>query len=301
MGCFCSTDQNDNINDKDTLINNENDIMKERKNKLFETALILGQELKDFEDIKMCKLLDMSMDDEKEYVRYRNNFCTITHSAMATMEQMFPPDFSILLRNNETKHPLMPNEHLPHHSLFRRASVVTMDKNSLVIYWKHDYYTYGSFETSCSESIKYFIPCANYRPLSFQVLNDMTFRTSHFLTLNGLNFYPTSTISKEIGKEIVRFKSDGLIIDSRDNKLIEQLEEALVKNEQAADELYQNEEAELTEGGVLFGERRILEKQLKIEMARKVDKKVYLTLDIPVGWSCVTDCYWVNLSIINQS
>jgi len=279
MGCICSTDDNKNLSKN----------MLERKSRLFETASILGEEIKNFEDIKMCGLLDMSKDDEQQYKHHKEKVLTIAHYAVASMRQMFPPTLYLHVRD---KYKYIHPQHFIPSSIKR-----LMDRDS---YGGQRLSNYKCSDKKRNEILKYLIPCKSNNPLSFKFFEDMTFQTNDFLILNGLKFYPTSTTPEEQGQQIVRFKSDGLIINSRNDELIAQLKEALAKNEQAADELYQNEAAELTEGGVLFGERRIIEKQLKIEMDRKIDKKVYLTLDIPVGWSCVADCYWVNLSIINQ-
>lgn len=159
---------------------------------------------------------------------------------------------------------------------------------------------------SGAEAIKYIVPNQNHSSfLSPKYINDMAFQTGQYLCLNGLNFYPSRIISKDSEKDVVRFKSDGLFVISRDEKLISQLKEALVRNKKDIDNVYEgegeNKNAELSEGGALLGERRLIKKQLQLELKKQLRRKIYLTLDIPVGWSCVAHCYWVNLSIIKQA
>jgi len=274
--------------------------MIERKKCLLETSSILfgnqGQQqefLKNIKDEQIKDLLDIS----KEYEKLDT---IITTHATASFAQMYPVGLIGQLRDPEIKPKSMKN---CKPGSFNYASFEDFipDQNVFLFCFEQDYSGHKYIKLNYSEAIKYFLPNTKYKTLSTTNVPNMSFQTSNYLTLNGLKFYPTSIVSEEPGKEIIRFKSDGLVVVDKNDQLIDQLKSALVENEKAADELYQNEEAELTECGVLFGERRVIEKQLKIEMNKKLDKQIYLNLSIPVGWSCVAHCYWVHLSIIQQS
>jgi len=272
--------------------------MEERKNTLILTANILGLSLEEFShdnnhnhNHTIVEMLDMK--NERNEHSLNEKRLIIVNYALASLDQIYPPYRSYTLRNSNPK---AKPSWMKGFSVdeVRRASELDSGMMTVNSYYK----------ISGAEAIKYIVPNQNCScSLSFRYMNDMTFQTGQYLCLNGLNFYPSSIISKEMGQMAVRFKSDGLFVNSRDEKLISQLKEALVRNKKDIDQIYDggNENAELSEGGALLGERRLIKKQLQLQLKnQQIQKKVYLTLDVPVGWSCVAHCYWVNLSIMNS-
>lgn len=152
------------------------------------------------------------------------------------------------------------------------------------------------------DAVKCFYPRERIRKsFPLQKIKDMTFQTDTFFNFNGLNFYPTNIISDDPGKEIIRFKSDGLIISAKNDELISQIQQDLVTNKNDINKVYDAKgNSELSEGGILLGKRIALKKRLQIELKKPVEKHIYLTLDLPVGWSFIAYCYWANVSIIKE-
>jgi len=260
--------------------------MKKQKNILIDTARILNLPLQEIQDSSMIGILDMS-NEVNEYDINNNDTLVIANYAMASIDQMFP-GYNVMLRDCKFR-PRFADEY--QYSLFTRRLDLTTSPGDMIV--GADGY---DSKMNQIEAIKYFIPSANYAQLSHKNIDNMTFQTGKYISFNGLKFYPTSIISKDI----VQFKSDGLIISVKNEKLISQLKEALARNKIEIDRLYDGDDgnSELSEGGALLGERRIIKKQLEKELVPKTPHKIFLTLNIPVKWSCIAHCYWVNLSII---
>jgi len=292
---------------------------------LIETASILGLEPpveSTFKNENIIKPFDLIqgeyqqthlLDENKKYQK----MMVVTTYSIATYYQMYSCFFSYPHTPLKLRNPNIYSS-LNKSPISCISNVLLNNKEGLKIEINND------FQLSIPDAIKYYSPNKNSYKFSFRDMQSMSFKTSNYLTFNGLSFYPVEILnSNEQGKEIIRFKSDGLVVMKKNEKLISQLNEALKKNAEDIDKIYngngsysnsednddntddittslakQEQEPDVLEGGALLGERIIIKRQLKIELEKKEEKDIFLTIDIPVGWSCVADCYWTNVSII---
>jgi len=291
MGCTHSTETSTPINKYP-----KSKQMQERKNRLIETALILGIQLDEFKDSDMFSLLDMLKDGDEQNINKSsyNSPVVVANYALAPFDQMFPYRFPVILRSLQYK-PQCMKEAYGCYSFTREKKLIGEGVNQNMILKDNKY------QISHLEAVKYFTPNSIYTNLSSRNITDMHFQTNSFITLNGLNFYPTDFISEERNYEVVRFKSDGITILTKNEVLICQLREKLIENEMISDKLQEDKNEHANEQiQILFTEWRKLNKQLELELERLARRQIFLTIDIPVGWHCIANCYWINLSIIRS-
>jgi len=251
--------------------------MKERKNRLIETAIILGQCVEKFEDEQLVDLLcssDIKFENQKQLV-------PVISFGIATLDQMFPLNYAITLRNENVKPMSLRGKNLNNHYqhlIGNNNSNKTLFIRSSISNSKGEYV---DSQISDVEAIKYFIPSPHYPPLNSHIMRNIEFQAGNFLTLNGLHFYPIHFVSKKTGSEIIRFKSDGLVVN-------------LEKHNQSSSLLSSSSTSSSVD------KKSEKETDAFVSKDKKFKTDMYLTLDIPVGWSCVAHCYWVNLSIFQS-